>query len=510
MRIARKILVSTILFAVLPLLLLSAVSVITIQQMRESAIIELKANVLRENEDKILHWVKSKSKEVDCFFESYRPDTHVLMEYANNVYNNYSLFSTAYWPDYYPDKNHTGLPGFGYIHPEFGVYADWNHRGIGNPYLSAKVVNKTFANESYRTYVSEELHKVMLFDLVFPEIYNKHKDTADLVWNVRLGGFSNCYPWYSYEEVLEENPNYDEIEEDMQDYVVLADPEHNPQRDIVWLDPYFDPTKCVWMTSCIAPIYQGEEFIGTVGFDILLSTLTDFANAGKYTNESYMFILSNEGLAVEMPKEGIEELAWNETHRKALNEILKPVQEQNWTEEMLNAMENTSLLNTPDPDVASVVREMVNGSIGVKNIVLAAKEKIIAFAPLPSIGWSIGIVIPQENVLHLIQEAAAKMDSSISYLLFYFAVVSVVVLGVSIAGSLLLSSAVMRPFERALKQFKDTADRISKGETAKPLRIETEEEVIHEIAKAFQRLQNTAMVALKQLEERERKRGDAN
>ncbi|MCX8174320.1 MAG: cache domain-containing protein [Thermoplasmata archaeon] len=504
MQVARKVLIATTLFAVLPLLLLSLVSGILMQNMSEMAISEMRAKVIEENEEKILQWVKGKSNEINLFFESYRQDTRVLCEFSDTVYNNYSLLKDAYWPEYYPDVNHTGFPGFGYIHPVFGVYADWEGRGLGNPFLSSKVVNKSLANESYRSYVVEELHKVMLFDMIFPEIYSKHRDTADLVWNVRLGGFSNCHPWFSYEELLNENPGLDELVDDEQDYVVMADPEHNPQKKEVWLPPYLDATKGVWMTSCIAPIYQGNEFIGTVGIDVLLSTLSDFANRAKYTNGSYVFILSGEGLVVEMPQEGIAELAWNETHRNALYEILKPVDAQNWTEEMVAAMENTSLRATPDPEVASIVREMLGGNLSVRKAMLSGKEKIVAFAPLPSVGWSIGIVVPEDEVLGPVQDAAAKMESGISNVPFYFGLIAVAVLVASVAGSLILSSAILRPFNKALDRFREAADRISRGETDELLRIETEEPLITEIAKAFQRLQNTAIVALKELEEREK------
>ncbi|MEM3397085.1 MAG: cache domain-containing protein [Thermoplasmata archaeon] len=507
MRLTRKVMITTTLFAVLPLLLLSAISGIMMQNMKESAINEMRTKVLKENEVKILQWIESKSAEVNSFFESYWKDTKVLQEFADKVYNNYSMFKDAYRPDYYPDKNHTGLPGFGYIHPEFGVYADWEGRGLGNPYLSAKVVNNTFSNESYRAYVTEELHKVMLFDIIFSEIYNKHNDTADLVWNVRLGGFSNCYPWFSYEELLREDPGYDELDDDTQDYVVLADPQHNPQKDVVWMPPYLDATKGVWMTSCIAPIYQNSEFIGTVGIDILLSTLTEFANKARYTNGSYVFILSDEGQVIEMPQEGIEEIIWNETHKKALYEILKPAESQNWTDEMVEAMENISLLSSPDLNVASVIKEMLNGSVGEKEITLSSGQKIIAFAPLSSVGWSMGIVIPEEEVLHAVEDAAHKMDSTISLVPFYFIIITAVVLIASVVGSIFLSGAILRPFNKALEKFRETADKISKGETSEPLKIETEEPVIEEIAKAFQRLQNTAVIALKELEEQEGKGG---
>ncbi|MEM4293296.1 MAG: cache domain-containing protein [Thermoplasmata archaeon] len=347
----------------------------------------------------------------------------------------------------------------------------------------------------------------MLFDMIFADIYKKHTDTADLVWCVRLGGFSNCYPWFSYEEVLKENPAYDEVEEDTQDYVVLADPEHNPQKKIVWLPPYLDPTKGVWMTSCIAPIYQGEEFIGTVGIDILLSTLTDFANSARYTNGSYVFILSGEGKVIEMPQKGIEELVWNETHKKALYEILKPADSQNWTDEMVEAMENISLANTPDSHVASLIQEMLNGSAGKKELTLASSKKIIAFAPLSTIGWSVGIVIPEEEVLQSVKEASQKMDAIISIWPFYFAIIAVGVLIASIVCSIPYSRYILRPFNDALEKFRETADKVSRGETTEMLKIDTDEPVLQEIAKAFQRLQNTAVVALRELEEREGRGG---
>ncbi|MEM1229077.1 MAG: ATP-binding protein [Pseudomonadota bacterium] len=60
-----------------------------------------------------------------------------------------------------------------------------------------------------------------------------------------------------------------------EEYVWVADAEHNPTRKTVWTGLFYDHVARVWMVSCETPIYVGDRHIATIGHDITLNQLMD-------------------------------------------------------------------------------------------------------------------------------------------------------------------------------------------------------------------------------------------
>lgn len=52
-------------------------------------------------------------------------------------------------------------------------------------------------------------------------------------------------------------------------------PRNNPQRAMIWTPPYEDTGGKGRMVSLLAPIYLGDEYVGTIGTDVTLNTLSD-------------------------------------------------------------------------------------------------------------------------------------------------------------------------------------------------------------------------------------------
>ncbi len=64
-----------------------------------------------------------------------------------------------------------------------------------------------------------------------------------------------------------------QADEDYRQYFALVAPVENPQRKPAWKPVYFDEIQKKWMTSLRVPLYDGERFLGAVGFDYDLGTL---------------------------------------------------------------------------------------------------------------------------------------------------------------------------------------------------------------------------------------------
>ncbi|MDO6561852.1 EAL domain-containing protein [Amphritea sp. 1_MG-2023] len=57
------------------------------------------------------------------------------------------------------------------------------------------------------------------------------------------------------------------------DWMTLASPERNPQRQTQWTPPLFDPTPASWMVSAVHPLDIDGVWVGTLGQDIQLNRL---------------------------------------------------------------------------------------------------------------------------------------------------------------------------------------------------------------------------------------------
>lgn len=69
---------------------------------------------------------------------------------------------------------------------------------------------------------------------------------------------------------VEMKPDFNMTKEE---YVWIADREHNPERKTVWTGLFYDKVGKVWMTSAETPIYYKNKHILTIGHDLMLSEL---------------------------------------------------------------------------------------------------------------------------------------------------------------------------------------------------------------------------------------------
>ncbi|MBP0029331.1 hybrid sensor histidine kinase/response regulator [Roseofilum sp. Guam] len=77
-------------------------------------------------------------------------------------------------------------------------------------------------------------------------------------------------PWFSSEEVTILDTTI------TKDFYILGLPENNPKRERFWTQPYIDESGKGLMVTLAKPIYDEDDFLGTVCLDFTLDVLTDF------------------------------------------------------------------------------------------------------------------------------------------------------------------------------------------------------------------------------------------
>ncbi len=146
----------------------------------------------------------------------------------------------------------------------------------------------------------------------------------------------------------------------------------------VWTEPYYDEgAGSIVMSTYSFPFYKtvGEErkLAGIVTADVSLSWLQSLVGAIRIRESGYGFLLSRNGTFVTHP-----------LPRLVMNETIFTIAE---------ARKN--------PELRRIGREMIQGKVGFVpyRSLFTGKEGWMAFAPLATNGWSLGVLFPRTELM---------------------------------------------------------------------------------------------------------------
>jgi HAMP domain-containing protein len=205
-------------------------------------------------------------------------------------------------------------------------------------------------------------------------------------------------------------------------------------------------------------------FLGVVGLDVLLETLQkDIINIDiGYANEPFM--INTQGRVIV--RRGMDEkgTAWDRTYK------------------------TDNLLEAPNKAFTAVIHRMVAGESGISSY--RGSDGImtyLAFAPIPTVGSSLGVIVPASEIVQPVQDSG-------KLLIIVLAIFVVVAVGVGVV----LANQVTRPIE----ELTILMDKASKG------LVEVEEIPIRRmdevgmLAQSFNRMVANLGTALRELEQK--------
>ncbi|MEN6319339.1 MAG: SpoIIE family protein phosphatase [Syntrophaceae bacterium] len=172
----------------------------------------------------------------------------------------------------------------------------------------------------------------------------------------------------------------------------------------VWSEPYFsEGGGNVIMSTYSVPFYRvinGERrFIGIVEVDIALEWLKEIVSRISIYQSGYAFLVSQNGVIVTHPNKD-----W----------IMR--------ESIFSIAEGAG-----DPGLRQIGKDMVRGKEGFVPMQshFTGKKSWIYYAPLPSIGWSIGVVFPEEELFANMKKLnwAMFIIGTTGFVLLFFVIV---------------------------------------------------------------------------------------
>ncbi|MBF0528165.1 MAG: SpoIIE family protein phosphatase [Deltaproteobacteria bacterium] len=167
-----------------------------------------------------------------------------------------------------------------------------------------------------------------------------------------------------------------------------------------WTEPYFDEgggeeLMCTYGVPFYSqdPITKSNQFLGITTADISLKWLSDFINSADTGEKGYAFLITETGRFIVHPQ---ERLIMRDTIFSLAEEAGQP-QLRDLGRKMIQPAGGE---DTGQPQSKNLGRKMIQPTAGYERIssVLSPGPAVVAFSKVPSTGWSVAVVLPEEEL----------------------------------------------------------------------------------------------------------------
>lgn len=431
MRIAPKLSLLFVLAALLPLLTIGYAGMYLIDRLGEKAVVSSRNNAIESEMTRLSQLAQDKSRIVKDFLGEYYLDVVMLRTRYEQLCKGPTGVVTELVQPAYQNRDTAGLPAYGYVHPGYGAFGNWDGQGYdGALWMRRTLVKRVRTESAFRAEAADILNCMAALMPWQSAVFRKHRDSCDLVWVVSNTGIISNFP-DEYAAFVASDPGLADLDETGEEYLTLFSPEKNPAREVRWMQPYLDEVKKIWMISCVAPLYRNDQFLGTLGADVTIQDLVEWLRELRIGRTGYAFMISSTGAPLAIPEPGIHDLIRNPVLRQALLESIKPQGTHAWSAMLERALQGNIADECPS-QLKDLYARMVAQQSGVKTIEFPGGKKIIAFCPIGEAGWSIGLILPAEEALSALQPVLAGIDSAregYTFVLTLFIIVSALIAG---------------------------------------------------------------------------------
>ena len=208
----------------------------------------------------------------------------------------------------------------------------------------------------------------------------------------------------------------------------------------VWSVPYQDAALNGLVITSSTPVYnESGTFRGVAGLDIQLATVTKHVSSLAVGRTGYGFLIDSEGRAIAMPTQGLQDFNLTEQDFQSSD------------------IENLSLINRVPLDVFEVLAKMTSGQTGVKRVEINGSNRYIAYRPIPIVGYSIGIVVSEEELLQDFVETNTFLGEETRQTILNAVGVIFILLAVAGLASYGIGNSITAPLDKLTEVAKQVA-----------------------------------------------------
>ena len=252
------------------------------------------------------------------------------------------------------------------------------------------------------------------------------------------------------------------------------------KNNIVWSLPYQDPALNGLIVTNSSPVFdQNNKLRGVVGGDVLIAKITESAESLEIGETGYGFLIDSFGHIISMPEKGYQDLDLTREDIPA------------------NAVPQQTIINQVAQELHLTFQSMAQGGSGLKRVFIHGEECYIAYAPIYSPKYSLGVIVPvsEMNVAAREAQALVSEENQQTQNFGIFLLIAVVI------TALLMSFGLSRLLTNPLNQLTATAQKVSEGDLT-AIALETNVSEVNVLSTTFNAMTSQLREMLGGLEER--------
>ena len=223
--------------------------------------------------------------------------------------------------------------------------------------------------------VENELNISSNIDDLFIPIFDNDQNINTICLGTETGIFRS-YPWRTGR-----SPKYDPRQRSWYRKAVKA-------GKCVWTDPYIHAATRELIVTCAEPFYNtNKELLGVIEADVTLDVLNNKIMSTQIGQHDYAFLIDAKGKIIAKPGLKVGDTGWDQVYR------------------------TENLLHNKNSEFKKIIEDMISGGTGVAVCDFAGGEKYIAYAPVSTTKWFLGIVMPLSDIIAPALVTKGKIES---------------------------------------------------------------------------------------------------
>ena len=249
---------------------------------------------------------------------------------------------------------------------------------------------------------------------------------------------------------------------------------------VVWSAPYEDAALNGLVITSSYPVFdQTGEFRGVSAIDVLITTISDQVSSIALGRTGYGFLIDKDGRMIAIPSRAFADFNLSTTEMGS------------------GDVNDRMVLDKVSMDTFEVLAKMTSSQTGVRKLDINGSKRFVAFRPIPFVGYSLGLVVEEQEMLSQFIESQERLQAETQQTLLYSLGIVALLLILTSLASIGTSNTITAPLNRLT----EVAEEITAGNLNKRAEIDSQDE-IGILAKTLNSMTSNLQGLIGNLEER--------
>ena len=402
-----RLILANILITTLALAALGYYNYFRTEQTQEYLSGQLDISVNSQAEETLKKTISDQSNSLNSFFTSISQDVVTLKKTTEALLVQKSAFSSG---------------------PYWDATQSLSKISNGNWDNPAEDVASIFmpADVELTTPLAEDLNTLRQLDFLTPSMLEKNSNIAAIYFG---GKYKETIYYPNIDLASLVPPDFDITQ---RSWYLNASPENNPEKNIVWSDPYLDAAQNGLIVTVSTPVFnRNRQFRGVAAMDIQLNQITELVSEIHIGDTGYAFMIDKDKRLIAMPSIAYQNFGIS-PEAAPLGTSLE---------------ETEPYIDLPE-DFRAILGKMSSGENGLETISFHEIEQFVIYQQIPETGYSLGIIVPTDELLRSAATARTQIEQETRNSIWIGAILVLAILLLSILAFFFIGNRLMLPLNR--------------------------------------------------------------